>query len=63
MTDCTETMGEIGAAVSSSATAGSGQAAITAKLAHLWPAAILGLGLALTIAWNAGLFWLLYSVV
>ena len=63
MTDCTETMGEVGATVSSSATAGAGQGTITAKLAHLWPAAILGLGLVLTIAWNAGLFWLLYSVV
>jgi hypothetical protein len=53
---------EVEAIVSSSAAAAAGQA-IKFKLANLWPLAILGLGLLLTVAWNASLFWLLCSVV
>jgi hypothetical protein len=50
---------EVEAIVSSSAAAAAGQAI----KANLWPLAILGLGLLLTVAWNASLFWLLCSVV
>ena len=38
-------------------------AAIKKKFADLWPAAMLGVGLVLTVVWNAGLFWLLFAVV
>jgi hypothetical protein len=66
MTDSIQGVAEVEAVISSSAAAAAGQA-IKAKFANLWPLAILGLGLALTVAWNASLFWslfwLLYSVV
>jgi hypothetical protein len=62
MTDSIQGAPEVEAVISSSAAGGDGQA-IKAKLANLWPLGILGLGLVLTVAWNAGLFWLLYSVV
>jgi hypothetical protein len=62
MTDCTQgAVAEVEAVITSSAAAAAG--VIKFKLARLWPLAILGLGLFLTVAWNAGLFWLLYSVV
>jgi hypothetical protein len=35
----------------------------TPRLSGLWPVAILGLGLVLTIAWNVMLCWLLYTVL
>jgi hypothetical protein len=62
MPDFIRGVAEVEAVISSSAAAAAGQA-IKFKLANLWPLAILGLGFVLTVAWNAGLFWLLYSVV
>jgi hypothetical protein len=66
MRDSIQGVAEVETAISSSAAAASGQsmAIIKAKLAGFWPAAILGLGLVLTVAWNAALFCLLlYSVL
>jgi hypothetical protein len=39
------------------------QRSIMAKLANLWPSAVIGLGAVVTIAWAAGLAWLLLLVV
>jgi hypothetical protein len=63
MTDTIETADVIGAAAAAPEAAMAAPPAVAVKLADLWPAAMLALGLVLTVAWNAGLFWLLYSVV
>jgi hypothetical protein len=63
MTDTTESADVIGAAAAAPEAAMTASPAAGVKLADLWPAATLVLGLVLTVAWNAGLFWLLYSVV
>lgn len=36
---------------------------IKSRIINSWPAALVGLGLVLTIGWNVGLLWLLYRVV
>jgi hypothetical protein len=33
------------------------------RVADLWPTAIVAVGLSLSVAWTAGLFWLLYMLV
>lgn len=39
------------------------KATLKAKLAGLWPPAVIAFGLVLTVAWAAGLLWLLHFVV
>ena len=48
---------------STSATSATSKAMVKAKFDDLWPQAVLALGLSLTVAWTAGLVWLLYLVV
>ena len=37
-------------------------ATIRSRLANLWPPALIGFGLILTLGWNVGLVWLLYEL-
>jgi hypothetical protein len=36
---------------------------IKSRVVELWPATIVGVGLGLSLAWTAGLFWLVYVMV
>lgn len=36
---------------------------LRSRVVGLWPPTIVALGLGLSIAWTAGLFWLLYAMV
>jgi len=36
---------------------------IKSRFAEMWPSTIVALGLGLSVAWTAGLFWLLYVIV
>jgi hypothetical protein len=36
---------------------------IKSRLVELWPPAIVAVGLGLSVAWTASLFWLLYAIV
>jgi hypothetical protein len=40
-----------------------GKTTIKARLNGLWPPVVIGFGLVLTVAWAAGLLWLLHRVV
>jgi hypothetical protein len=38
-------------------------ATIRSRLANFWPPALIAFGLVLTLGWNVGLVWLLYSLI
>jgi hypothetical protein len=61
MTAQIETQNGIEAALPS--VAGAVTATNATRLADLWPPAMIGLGLILTLGWNVGLFLLLWRVI
>ena len=63
MTTLVEQAHEIQATTAPSSTSATSEAMVKAKFDDLWPQAVLALGLSLTVAWTAGLVWLLYLVV
>jgi hypothetical protein len=62
MTTLVERAHEIQATTAPSSTSATFKAMVKAKFDDLWPQAVLALGLSLTVAWTAGLVWLLYLV-
>jgi hypothetical protein len=57
-----ESVHEIEALASRSPAVGS-STTIKSRVVDLWPAAIVAVGLGLSLAWTAGLFWLAYVIV
>ena len=63
MTTLVERAHEIQATTAPSGTSASSKAMVKTKFDDLWPQAVLALGVSLTVAWTAGLVWLLFLVV
>jgi hypothetical protein len=65
MTTLVRSVHEIEAATQRSATVASPITSITvqSRVLELWPPTVVALGLGLSLAWTAGLFWFLYVIV